>query len=254
MGRIRFPRSTLKLFIDKAHELIGNGGPPGQSSLWVWRSADRWSLPTVGQFLSEIDRGYGLFAASFDWGQSGSAEFSFIDGEFRAEVTAPTREVVEELVGYVSSLLQTGEVQSEAKEPVRVFIGHGRSPLWKQLKDHLTDIQHIDVEAYEVGSRSGFTIREVLDSMLERTSMAFLVMTAEDEQAGETTRARQNVVHEAGLFQGRLGFPRAIVLRETGVELFTNLDGIQYIEFAPGKIREAFGEVVGAIRREFPGV
>jgi predicted nucleotide-binding protein len=37
-------------------------------------------------------------------------------------------------------------------------------------------------------------------------------MTAEDEQADGNHHARMNVIHEVGLFQGRLGFERAIVL------------------------------------------
>jgi predicted nucleotide-binding protein len=34
-----------------------------------------------------------------------------------------------------------------------------------------------------------------------------------------------NVIHEAGLFQGRLGFERAIILLEDGCEEFSNIQG-----------------------------
>jgi len=50
--------------------------------------------------------------------------------------------------------------------------------------------------------------------MLDAAAFAFLILTAEDEQADGRLYARMNVVHEAGLFQGRLGFARAIVLLE----------------------------------------
>lgn len=76
-------------------------------------------------------------------------------------------------------------------------------------------------------------------------------MTAEDEQANGQMRARQNVVHEAGLFQGRLGFPRAIILLQEGVENLSNLDGVQYLRFSH-TIKETFGDVVATIKREFP--
>lgn len=108
----------------------------------------------------------------------------------------------------------------------------------------------MDVVAYETGSRSGHSIRDILDDMLAEATFAVLVMTAEDEQADGTFRARQNVVHEVGLFQGRLGFPRAIVVRQEGVEMLSNLDGIQYVPFT-AHIRETYGEVLSAIRREF---
>jgi predicted nucleotide-binding protein len=48
-------------------------------------------------------------------------------------------------------------------------------------------------------------------------------MTAEDERADGKLNARLNVVHEIGLFQGRRGFNRAIILLEEGCEEFSNV-------------------------------
>ena len=78
-----------------------------------------------------------------------------------------------------------------------------------------------------------------------------LVLSAEDQMADGTFHARQNVIHETGLFQGRLGFSRAIVVREEGAEEFSNLSGIQEIRFGKGRIRETFGDVLAVLRREF---
>jgi len=64
-------------------------------------------------------------------------------------------------------------------------------------------------------------------------------------------RARQNVVHETGLFQGKLGFSRAIVVVEEGVEVFSNLQGIDQIRYSKGNIKETFGAVLATLRREF---
>lgn len=87
--------------------------------------------------------------------------------------------------------------------------------------------------------------------MLASSSFAVLVMTAEDETAEGAFRARQNVIHEIGLFQGRLGFSRAIVLVEDAVELFSNLQGVQQIRYSQGNSRETFGDVLATLRREF---
>ena len=104
--------------------------------------------------------------------------------------------------------------------------------------------------AYETGARAGHTIRDILGAMSEEASFALLVLTGED-QADHGLRARQNVVHECGLFQGRLGFDRAILLVEEGVELASNFDGIQQLRFSKGRIAEVFGDVIATLRREF---
>jgi predicted nucleotide-binding protein len=58
-------------------------------------------------------------------------------------------------------------------------------------------------------------------------------------------------VHEAGLFQGRLGFKRALMLVEKDLDLFSNVDGTQYLEYSKGNIKETFGEVLATLKREF---
>lgn len=133
----------------------------------------------------------------------------------------------------------------------KIFIGHGRSPLWRELKDHLTDKHKYEVIAYEVGSRAGHTIRDILEEMLNRSSIAFLVLTGEDLDVSGDLHARENVIHETGLFQGRLGFARSIVLLEKGTVEFSNIHGIDQIRFSPGNIKETFGDVIAVIKREF---
>ena len=59
-----------------------------------------------------------------------------------------------------------------------------------------------------------------------------------------------NAVHEAGLFQGRLGFMRAIVLLEEGCEQFSNIEGLGQIRFPCGNISAAFEEIRRVLERE----
>jgi predicted nucleotide-binding protein len=65
-------------------------------------------------------------------------------------------------------------------------------------------------------------------------------MTGEDVTWEGGVRARQNVIHEIGLFQGRLGFSRGIMLCEDEIEEFSNLHGVVQIKFAKGNIKLAF--------------
>ena len=86
--------------------------------------------------------------------------------------------------------------------------------------------------------------------MLDNAAIAVLVLTAEDEQQDGNMRARLNVVHEAGLFQGRLGFTRAIILLEDGCEEFSNISGLGQIRFPKGNIKAQFEEVRRVLERE----
>ncbi|MFB9164146.1 TIR domain-containing protein [Arthrobacter psychrochitiniphilus] len=135
--------------------------------------------------------------------------------------------------------------------PVKVFIGHGGSRDWNEIADHLRGLHEYDIEAYETGSRSGHSIRDVLQSMLDVSTFAVLVLSSEDATAAGGMRARQNVVHEVGLFQGKLGFNRAIAVIENGAEVFSNLDGIQQIRYDSGQVRSTLGDILAALRREF---
>lgn len=74
-------------------------------------------------------------------------------------------------------------------------------------------------------------------------SFAFLVLTGEDERNDKTTQARMNVIHETGLFQGRLGFSKAIVLLEEDCAEFSNIHGLTQIRFPKGNIQAKFEEI-----------
>jgi predicted nucleotide-binding protein len=87
--------------------------------------------------------------------------------------------------------------------------------------------------------------------MLEKCNIGFLIMTAEDETVSGDMRARENVVHEAGLFQGRYGFERAIIVRENQCAGFSNVHGIVQILYESGHIESALYKIRDVISREF---
>jgi len=66
------------------------------------------------------------------------------------------------------------------------------------------------------------------------------VFTAEDGHEDKTRHARENVIHEAGLFQSRLGWDKAIILLEDGCEEFSDVRGLTQIRFAEGTIEKGF--------------
>jgi len=131
-----------------------------------------------------------------------------------------------------------------------VFIGHGRSPVWRELKDFVQDRLQLPWDEFNRIPVAGVTNIARLSEMLDAAAIAFLIMTGEDEQADGKVHARMNVVHEAGLFQGRLSFTRAIVLLEDGCEEFSNIHGLGQIRFPRGNIRAVFDEVRQVLERE----
>ncbi len=86
--------------------------------------------------------------------------------------------------------------------------------------------------------------------MLDDAGIAFLILTGEDELFDGKVQARLNVVHEAGLFQGRLGFTKAIILLEDGCDEFSNIQGLGQIRFPKGNLKQAFEEIRRVLERE----
>lgn len=146
-------------------------------------------------------------------------------------------------------LLRTHDSIEAVKTP-RVFIGHGGNLLWTRVRDFLEKDLHLGTVSYESEARAGVSIVPILQQMLHQATFAVLVLTAEDLTVEGSRRARQNVIHEAGLFQGMLGFERAILLLQHGVEEFSNVDGLQHIVFEGDEIERAFHEMQRALRRE----
>lgn len=144
-------------------------------------------------------------------------------------------------------LLSTHDLVPSAK-PSCVFIGHGHSELWREVK---TFLETLPLKTVEYGSepRAGINVTSVLEDMLSQATFAILVLTAEDETK-RGKRARQNVVHEAGLFQGVLGFRRAILLLQKGVEKFSNVAGLEHLAFEGDAIETTFEKLKGVLVRE----
>lgn len=132
----------------------------------------------------------------------------------------------------------------------KVFIGHGHSLIWIELKDFIQDRLHLPWDEYNRVSTAGIANTDRLSQMLDSAALALLILTAEDEQNDGTVHARLNVIHEAGLFQGRLGFKRAIILLENGCEEFSNIQGLGQVRFPKGNIAAIFEEIRRVLERE----
>lgn len=138
---------------------------------------------------------------------------------------------------------------ADARVGTNVFIGHGRSAAWRELKDFVKDRLGLPFDEFNRVPVAGVTNIARLSEMLDAAAVAFVIMTAEDEQKDGKLQARMNVIHEVGLFQGRLGFTKGIVMLEEGCEEFSNIQGLGQIRFPAGRISAAFEEVRQVLER-----
>ena len=131
-----------------------------------------------------------------------------------------------------------------------IFIGHGRSATWRELQNFVQNHLGLQWDGFNRVPVAGRCNIDRLREMLDAASFAFLILTAEDEMADGDLEARMNVVHEAGLFQGRLGFEKAIALLEGGCNAFSNIDGLVQIRFPTSQLSSKFEDVRRVLERE----
>jgi Predicted nucleotide-binding protein containing TIR-like domain len=250
-----FDANTLQIAKAKFDEISGFKLNYTVNSYVVTKGAETWYHDNFDEYLADyrnpdVYSNLLLQFSNYQFDLTTSRSFK----DTTVGIAAPTRQEIEAIFSiFEDNALKfySPPQEKDDEEELVIFIGHGQNIQWKELKDHLHEKHGFKIVAYETGARAGHTIRDILDSLLDESSFAILVLTGEDETTNGNIRARQNVIHETGLFQGRLGFDRAIVLLEGDTEEFSNIAGIQQIRYSKGKIIETFGEVLATIRREF---
>lgn len=124
-----------------------------------------------------------------------------------------------------------------------IFVAHGQDPRWGQFILALRDRWDVKFEYFEESNRTAQQISDVVVQMTSGSSLAVILMTGDDVMEDGTPRARQNVIHEAGLCHGVLGFDKVALLIQDGVEKFSNAQGIVYIPYDPERVTSCFHEL-----------
>ena len=195
-------------------EIIAAGTEHGARAIRSWNPGSL--LSKAGARVTKLPTGWKLLPAGYGY------------LERQGALTAP--------------LLQEEAADTSAMEgsPVyRVTICHGRSPLWREIKEFLRDNYKVEVQEFNSRTVVGLSTKERLLGLLDTTDIALILLTAEDEQLDGSRHPRLNVAHEVGLFQGRLGFESAASLLEDGCVEFSNISGVGQIRFAQGNVLAA---------------
>ncbi|MGC2112484.1 MAG: nucleotide-binding protein, partial [Candidatus Korobacteraceae bacterium] len=126
----------------------------------------------------------------------------------------------------------------------RIFISHGHNELVKlKLRNFVKERLSLEPIILAEQPDDGLTVIEKLERFGRDCDFSLIVLTSDDETPTGGGRARQNVIHELGYFHGVLGRNRVLLLKEKGVELFSNISGLVYKEFPSGAIESIFEDV-----------
>lgn len=131
-------------------------------------------------------------------------------------------------------------------ETQTVFISHGRATDWREVQFYIEKDIRLETRELAQEPNGGDTVGAKLERVAAVCDSAVIVMTGDDLDAEGLARARENVMHEIGYFQGRLGAKRVCLLHEEGVSIPSNLAGIVYVPFPKGHITSA----LATLRRE----
>lgn len=192
------------------------------------------------------------------------ADFQSIDTQPRVEMARGSdgikpanrysRRQLEILLRNIDQIFEiraNSELRSPSPMPApvrRVFISHGRSPDWREVQAYIEkDIGLPTLElAQEVNQ--GRTILAKLWEESGRCDSAVIVMTGEDLDDEGQARARENVIHEIGFFQGKYGLDRICLLHEEGVSTPSNIAGLVYAPFPKGRVSASFGLLIRELK------
>jgi predicted nucleotide-binding protein len=130
----------------------------------------------------------------------------------------------------------------------RVFISHGRAPDWREVQTYIE--KDIGLPTLELAQEAnqGRTILAKLWESSQQCDSAVIVMTGDDLDAAGQARARENVIHEIGFFQGKYGLGRVCLLHEEGVSIPSNIHGLVYTPFPKGMVSASFGVLIRELK------
>lgn len=134
--------------------------------------------------------------------------------------------------------------------PQGVFLVHHMSRYRDIVRHFIEDdcgLPVHEIRSANIGA-SGFT--KLLGDLLPRCGFAVCLLDKSEPMADGRTRADQNVVYQAGFFQGRYGFGRVAMLTEEGCDGFSNIAGIVRLDFPAPQVDATFIDLRSMLQRE----
>ena len=148
--------------------------------------------------------------------------------------------------------LERVETLNMAKVPTArgVFLVHHDSPYRTVVRRFIEEDCGLPVYEMTSADIAGSGFAELLGEQAPRCAFAICLLGKTEAMADGRARADQNVVYQAGFFQGRYGFARVALLSEEGCEGFSNVAGIVHLDFPQDQIDVTFIELRRMLQRE----
>ncbi|MFF1477304.1 PfkB family carbohydrate kinase [Streptomyces sp. NPDC058301] len=147
--------------------------------------------------------------------------------------------------------LQSAEhLTGPGTRPPGVLVAHDGGAGWEALSRFLQEDCGLPVYTLVRDVAGGDEYARLMRVRLEQCGFAVCVLSASRMMAGGGRRASEDVVHQAGIFQGYYGFGRVAILAEEGCEAPSNIGGLIRLDFAPGRIDATFWELERVLVRE----
>jgi predicted nucleotide-binding protein len=211
---------------------------------------ERYSLYSlqVSYLRGLLPAEFGDFPVRQEPKSSGTGDF-----QGRGYVERPYLKLLLQDIDYILEVRANSRIGEAIVQPNprRVFISHGTSEDWRTVQDHIErDLQIPTLELAQQPNR-GRTVLQKLTEESDKCSYAVVVMTGDDQIQGDSTRARQNVMHEIGFFQGKFGLPNVCLLYEEETDIPSNIHGLVYIPFPKGLVSATFGALGRELKTAF---
>lgn len=221
--------------IAEIDNLINKGVTASSSDFEAWRSkTERFLRKYYGDKSYEVDEFKKLpFSLTAFW--VGTPDYEFV------KACRDDLEICKKVFGeYLSEIKEkedehnsTPNQEYKTDNFSNIFLVHGHNEVLKQSVARCVEKQGIEPVFLSEQANKGKTIIEKLEEHSD-ISCAICLFTADDSGKANKgkdykSRARQNVVLEAGFCMGKLGRERVVFIAEKGLELPSDLQGVVYI-------------------------
>ena len=147
-------------------------------------------------------------------------------------------------------LQQTETLSDSDRSAARVFLVHESKRDWQAVRRFIVNECKLPVFELSMANVDENSLAEIMEEQLPRCSFAVCVLSTGASPGGLGENADQDLVHQAGILQGRYGFKRVAILAEESCKTFTNIAGLIRLDFPPGQVETTFFELERMFQRE----